>query len=57
MNIKTRLTITMWALPLIFIMIVFGQSPYTKTIGIFLLVFQGILWGKLLSEVKEIEKN
>jgi hypothetical protein len=53
MNIKTRLTIAMWALPLIFILIVFGPTIYVKGIGAALLLTQMILWGKLLSEIKE----
>lgn len=57
MNIKSRLTIAMWALPLIFILIGFGTTIEVKAIGFVLLVIQMILWGKLLSEVKEVEKN
>ena len=57
MNIKSRLTIAMWALPLIFILIVFGGNVLIKSVGFVLLVIQMILWGKLLSEVKEVEKD
>lgn len=57
MNIKSRLTIAMWALPLIFVLIVFGNSIEIKSIGFLLLVIQMILWVNLLSEVKEVEKD
>jgi len=50
MNIKHRLTLTMWALPFPFIMIVFGTTTEMIGAGVTLLILQMILWNKLLSE-------
>jgi len=52
MNIKHRLTITMWALPFSFIMVVFGKTFPVIGAGVTLMVLQMILWNKLLSEIK-----
>lgn len=52
MNIKHRLTVTMWALPFTFIMIVFGKTIPVIGAGVVLMGLQMILWHKLLSEIK-----
>ena len=53
MNIKHRLTIAMWALPFPFMMVSLGNSSEMKGAGVVLIVFQCILWHKLLQEIKE----
>ena len=54
MNIKHRLTVTMWALPFTFIMIVFGKTIPVIGAGVVLMGLQMILWHKLLSEIKKL---
>jgi len=52
MNLKTRLTLAMWALPFPFIFIVFGKTIPIIATGVILMGLQMLIWGKLLSEVK-----
>ena len=53
MNIKHRLTITMWALPFPFMMVALGNSLEMKGAGVVLIITQCVLWHKLLGEIKE----
>lgn len=53
MNIKHKLTLTMWSLPFPFIMVVFGSNFEIVGIGVILMAFQMILWNKLLKEIKD----
>lgn len=52
MNLKTRLTCAMWALPFPFVMVAFGKTFPIISAGVILLLLQMLIWGKLLSEVK-----
>lgn len=56
MNIKTRLTLTMWGLPTAILMVALSTSPYIILTGSVLMLFQTVLWINLLSEIEQKNK-
>ena len=56
MNIKTRLTLTMWALPMAFIMVTMGTTAGVILTGSALILIHAVLWVNLLGEIEEKKK-
>jgi hypothetical protein len=56
MNIKQRLTIAMFALPMSFMMVTMGSTPYIVLTGAVLMLIHMVLWVNLLSEIEEKKK-
>jgi len=56
MNIKTRLTLTMWVLPTAILMVALSTSPYIILTGSVLMLFQTVLWINLLNEIEQKNK-
>lgn len=52
-NLKLKMTACMMALSLILVLIVNAPNKSVLTIGIILGVAQMVLWGRLMSEIKE----
>ena len=52
-NLKLKLTSCMMALALDMILIYNAPNPSVLTIGIILGIIQMVLWGRLMSEIKE----